>query len=84
MWAKVRADIAFLKNIKRLTYRRKRTQRLRQLSDFQILRRFRLNFLTHAEKVEEETFDFPKPSRIIKPSDGNKATLTELTKKIKG
>ncbi len=39
--------------------------------------RFRLNFLSHAQKVEEERFDIP--SRLIKPT---KEFLLEMTKEI--
>lgn len=44
MWAKIRAGTAVLRNLKGLTGRRRQAQRLRKLSDFQLLRRFKFNY----------------------------------------
>ena len=44
IWAKIRAEGAVLKNLGRIMRRRRRAQSLRKLSDFQLLKRFELNY----------------------------------------
>ena len=44
IWAKIRAIIAVLTNIESIIKRRRRVQSLRKNSDFQILRRFEINY----------------------------------------
>jgi len=43
-WAKLRAGGAVLRNLRGIMRRRRQAQRLRKLSDFQLLRRFELNY----------------------------------------
>lgn len=43
-WAKLRAGTAVLRNLRGIMRRRRQAQRLRKLSDFQLLRRFELNY----------------------------------------
>jgi GT2 family glycosyltransferase len=44
MWAKMIAWDALLRNLRRLLRRRTRVQKLRKMGDFQLLRRFKLNY----------------------------------------
>ncbi len=44
IWAKIRAEAAALRNLRGIMRRRRQAQRLRKLSDFQLLRRFELNY----------------------------------------
>jgi GT2 family glycosyltransferase len=44
VWAKLRAWFSVARNLRRLIRRHKQVQRLRKLSDFELLKRFKLNY----------------------------------------